>query len=52
MLAVARELARGLDFRCADASALPFIAGATGRVDFKDEVVTGEYIYRGHVSLR
>ena len=26
--------------------------GATGRVDFKDDVVTGEYIYRGHISLR
>jgi len=27
-------------------------AGATGRVDFKDDVATGEYIYRGHISLR
>ena len=26
--------------------------GATGRVDFKDDVVTGEYIYRGHISFR
>jgi hypothetical protein len=26
-------------------------AGATGRLDFKDEVVTGEFLYRGHVSL-
>ena len=25
--------------------------GATGRVDFKDDVVTGEFIYRGHISL-
>ena len=27
-------------------------AGATGRVDFKDDVETGEYLYRGHISLR
>jgi hypothetical protein len=26
--------------------------GATGRVDFKDVVETGDYLYRGHVSLR
>jgi hypothetical protein len=26
-------------------------AGATGRVDFKDEVTTGEFLYRGHISL-
>ena len=26
-------------------------AGATGRVDFKDEVSTGEYLYRGHIKL-
>jgi hypothetical protein len=26
-------------------------AGATGRVDFKDDVVTGEFLYRGHISL-
>ena len=26
-------------------------AGATGRVDFKDEVDTGEYFYRGHIAL-
>ena len=26
-------------------------AGATGRVDFKDEVTTGEYFYRGHIKL-
>ena len=26
--------------------------GATGRVDFKDDVVAAEYIYRGHISLR
>jgi hypothetical protein len=25
--------------------------GATGRVDFKDDVVTGEFLYRGHISL-
>jgi hypothetical protein len=25
--------------------------GATGRVDFKDDVETGEYVYRGHISL-
>jgi hypothetical protein len=25
--------------------------GATGRVDFKDEVTTGEFIYRGHIKL-
>lgn len=24
--------------------------GATGRVDFKDEVTTGQYFYRGHVK--
>jgi hypothetical protein len=38
----------------------PIVAGsgtgsfeaATGRVDFKDNVVTGEFIYRGHISLR
>jgi hypothetical protein len=26
-------------------------AGATGRVDFKDEVTTGQYFYRGHITL-
>jgi hypothetical protein len=26
-------------------------AGITGRLDFKDDVQTGEYIYRGHISL-
>jgi hypothetical protein len=26
-------------------------AGATGRVDFKDEVSTGRYLYRGHIKL-
>lgn len=26
-------------------------AGATGRVDFKDEVTTGEFFYRGHITL-
>jgi hypothetical protein len=25
--------------------------GATGRVDFKDDVTTGEFLYRGHISL-
>jgi len=25
--------------------------GATGRADFKDDVVTGEYLYRGHIGL-
>ena len=25
--------------------------GVTGRVDFKDEVTTGEYFYRGHLKL-
>ena len=25
--------------------------GATGRVDFKDDVVTGEFNYRGHITL-
>ena len=24
--------------------------GATGRVDFKDEVSTGQYLYRGHIK--
>jgi hypothetical protein len=24
--------------------------GATGRVDFKDEVTTGQYFYRGHIT--
>jgi hypothetical protein len=27
------------------------LEGATGRVDFKDDVVNGEYIYRGHIKL-
>jgi hypothetical protein len=27
-------------------------AGATGRVDFKDDVTTGEYLYRGHIAIR
>jgi len=26
--------------------------GATGRVDFKDIVADGSYIYRGHISIR
>lgn len=26
-------------------------SGSTGRVDFKDDVVTGEYNYRGHIKL-
>lgn len=26
-------------------------AGATGRLDFKDEVSTGMYFYRGHINL-
>jgi hypothetical protein len=26
-------------------------AGATGRLDFKDDVVTGEFFYRGHITL-
>ena len=26
--------------------------GATGRLDFKDDVVTGDYFWRGHISLR
>jgi hypothetical protein len=26
-------------------------AAATGRLDFKDDVVTGEFLYRGHISL-
>jgi hypothetical protein len=25
--------------------------GATGRVDFKDDVATAEYLYRGHIAL-
>ncbi len=25
--------------------------GATGRLDFKDEVTTGEFFYRGHIKL-
>ena len=25
--------------------------GATGRVDFKDEVTTGRFLYRGHITL-
>jgi hypothetical protein len=25
--------------------------GVTGRVDFKDDVETGEYVYRGHLKL-
>ena len=28
-----------------------FLEGATGRVDFKDEVTTGEFFYRGHITL-
>jgi hypothetical protein len=38
----------------------PIVAGsgtdgfeaATGRVDFKDDVAAGEFLYRGHISLR
>jgi hypothetical protein len=26
-------------------------SGATGRVDFKDDVVSGEFVYRGHIKL-
>jgi hypothetical protein len=26
--------------------------GATGRLDFKDDVATGDYFWRGHISLR
>ena len=26
-------------------------AGATGRLDFKDEVATGQFFYRGHIML-
>ena len=26
--------------------------GVTGRLDFKDEVATGRYLYRGHLSFR
>lgn len=26
-------------------------AGATGRLDFKDEVSTGQFFYRGHITL-
>jgi hypothetical protein len=26
-------------------------AGASGRVDFKDEVTTGAFLFRGHISL-
>lgn len=26
-------------------------AGATGRVDIKDDIATGEFLYRGHISL-
>jgi hypothetical protein len=26
-------------------------AGATGRLDFKDEVTTGQFFYRGHIKL-
>jgi hypothetical protein len=25
--------------------------GATGRIDFKDDVATGTFLYRGHISL-
>ena len=27
-------------------------AGITGRLDFKDDVQTGEFLYRGHIALR
>jgi hypothetical protein len=38
----------------------PIVAGsgtggfeaATGRLDFKDDVATGEFLYRGHITLR
>jgi hypothetical protein len=38
----------------------PIVAGSgtggfedvRGRVDFRDDVVTGEYLYRGHLALR
>ena len=26
-------------------------AGATGRLDFKDQVSTGRFFYRGHITL-
>ena len=31
-------------------AAAPVAAGATGQVDFKDEVTTGEFLYRGHIT--
>jgi len=34
-----------------DGSGTGGFAGATGRVDFKDDVTTGEFLYRGHISL-
>ena len=34
-----------------DGSGTGGFAGATGRVDFKDDVATGEFLYRGHISL-
>ena len=36
----------------AEGSGTGGFAGATGRVDFKDDVATGEFFYRGHISLR
>jgi hypothetical protein len=27
------------------------LSGATGRLDFKDEVATGLFFYRGHINL-
>lgn len=27
------------------------LSGATGRVDFKDDIATGDFPYRGHISL-
>jgi hypothetical protein len=35
----------------AAASGIGGFAGVTGRVDFKDEVTTGLFFYRGHITL-
>jgi hypothetical protein len=34
-----------------DGSGTGAFEGATGRLDFKDEVTTGLYFYRGHITL-
>ena len=34
-----------------EGSAIDGFAGATGRVDFKDVVADGSYVYRGHISI-